>query len=160
MEQATLNQKIKNFKFISTDSTLTSFESLLNKITILFFYPKDNTPGCTQENLDFKKFYNELNPYEINLIGISRDSLLSHQRFSEKHQLPFPLIADENEELCRYFNVIKTKKLYGRERLSIERSTFVINESGILVKEWRKIKVPLHAEFVMSYIKSNYEQLG
>lgn len=126
-----------------------------SKIVVLFFYPRDNTPGCTIENQDFARLYEEFKALNIEVIGISRDSIKSHCKFSEKFQLPFKLLSDENEEVCNMFNVMKDKKMYGKDVRGIERSTFIIDQNKEIIKQWRNVKVENHAAEVLDYIKQN-----
>lgn len=125
-----------------------------NKPVVLFFYPKDNTSGCTIENQDFAKLYPEFKKLGYLLLGISRDSIKSHCNFADKYSLPFPLLSDVNEEVCKLFDVIKNKKMYGKDVRGIERSTFVFDKNGNIIKEWRKVKVDNHAREVLDFIKS------
>lgn len=117
---------------------------------ILYFYPRDNTPGCTTESNDFTARYDEFAAADTVIFGISRDSMKSHENFKSKFSFPFELISDTDEVICKLFDVIKLKKMYGKEHLGIERSTFLINKAGVLVKEWRKVKVPEHVDEVLA----------
>ncbi|WKU20662.1 peroxiredoxin [Advenella alkanexedens] len=128
-------------------------DTLKGKNVVLYFYPKDNTPGCTVEAQDFRDRYEQFQALNTEIIGVSRDSLKTHTNFSNKHELPFPLIADPEEQLCNQFGVMKLKNMYGKQVRGIERSTFLINSQGILVKEWRGLKVPGHADKVLEAIK-------
>ncbi|NLY33126.1 MAG: peroxiredoxin [Alcaligenaceae bacterium] len=128
-------------------------DTLKGKNVVLYFYPKDNTPGCTVEAQDFRDRYEQFKTLNTEIIGVSRDSLKTHTNFSNKHGLPFPLIADPEEQLCNQFGVMKLKNMYGKQVRGIERSTFLINSQGILVNEWRGLKVPGHADKVLEAIK-------
>ena len=119
---------------------------------VLYFYPKDNTTGCTREAGDFRDIYTKFKRRGATIVGVSRDSARSHHGFKEKLGLPFPLVADTDETWCKAFDVIKQKKLYGREYLGIERSTFLIDPAGKLAREWRGVKVPGHAQAVLDAI--------
>ena len=121
---------------------------------VLFFYPKDMTPGCTTEGRDFTKLKREFSRNNTVVLGISRDSVASHEKFKTKESYTIDLISDPDERLCRAFGVMKEKNMYGRKVFGIERSTFVIDESGVLVKEWRGVSVPEHAAEVLEYIKN------
>jgi len=121
---------------------------------VLYFYPKDMTSGCTRESQDFRDLNAAFRKAGVSVVGVSRDSLKSHQKFREKEKLPFDLLADEEEKACKLFDVIKEKSLYGRKYLGVERSTFLIDGSGVLRHEWRKVKVPCHAEEVLEAAKS------
>jgi thioredoxin-dependent peroxiredoxin len=121
---------------------------------VLYFYPKDMTTGCTRESQDFRDLNAAFRKAGVRVVGVSRDSLKSHEKFREKARLPFELLSDEEEQACKLFDVIKEKSLYGRKYLGIERSTFLIDGSGVLRHEWRKVKVPGHAEEVLEAAKS------
>lgn len=122
------------------------------KSTVLFFYPKDNTPGCTTENMAFRDLHERFVAAGAEIYGISRDSLRSHESFKEKLGLPFELISDPDEAVCQAFGVMKMKKMYGKDVRGIERSTFVIDAKGRLVKEWRGVKVPGHVDEVLEFV--------
>ena len=124
------------------------------KPIVLFFYPRDNTPGCTIENQDFAKLYPKFTKLGYDVIGISRDTIKSHCNFANKFALPFPLLADPEEAVCKLFNVMKDKKMYGKDVRGIERSTFIIDTNKKIIKEWRKVKVDDHAQEVLDYIQS------
>ncbi len=121
---------------------------------VLYFYPKDNTPGCSVQAADFRDQYSAFLKLNTTVIGVSRDSLKSHQNFKAKFELPFDLISDPDEILCELFGVMKMKNMYGKAVRGIERSTFVVDTGGKLVKEWRGVKVPGHVAEVLAYIKS------
>lgn len=120
--------------------------------TVLYFYPKDNTPGCTREGEDFTRLYKKFQKLGVSIYGISRDSLASHEKFKAKMAFPFELVSDKEEELCKEFDVIKMKNMYGKKVRGIERSTFVLNEKGKVEKEWRGVKVDGHAQEVLDYL--------
>ena len=124
------------------------------KYTVLFFYPKDNTPGCTTENMAFRDLHEQFLAAGAEVYGISRDSLKSHENFKAKLGLPFELISDPDEAVCQAFGVMKMKQMYGKTVRGVERSTFVIDGSGRLVKEWRGVKVPGHVDEVLEFVKS------
>jgi len=121
---------------------------------VLYFYPKDMTTGCTRESQDFRDLHAAFRRAGVRVLGISRDSLKSHDRFREKERLPFQLLSDEDEKVCRLFDVIREKTLYGRKYLGVDRSTFLIDARGVLRREWRGVKVPGHAEEVLEAAKS------
>jgi len=129
-----------------------SFNDVLGKNLVLYFYPKDNTAGCTKQAQDFAQMYSQFLVANTEVIGVSRDSLKSHHNFKTKLNLPFELISDGDETLCQLFNVIKLKKMYGREYLGIERSTFVFDVNGNLVKEWRIVAIKNHVAEVLSLV--------
>ena len=124
------------------------------KILVLYFYPKASTPGCTQEGLDFKAAINKFRRQSAVILGASRDSLKAQENFKAKQEFPFDLVADPEEKLCTAFDVIKLKKMYGREVRGIERSTFIIDAEGVLRFEWRKVKVKDHVDQVLAAVKS------
>ncbi len=120
---------------------------------VIYFYPKDNTPGCTQEGQDFRDNYAKFKRAKTAVLGVSRDSVRVHTNFKAKHKLPFDLLSDPEETLCKLFDVIKLKKHYGREYLGIERSTFLIDSKGVLREQWRGIRVKGHVDAVLSAAK-------
>ncbi|MAJ82135.1 MAG: peroxiredoxin [Legionellales bacterium] len=148
-----LGTKIPDFKTVST-SKIAQCSELFEKPFVIFFYPKDNTKGCTVENNDFKDRYNDFLELGIEVIGVSKDSLKSHHNFINKYDLPFPLISDEDTEICQLFDVYKEKSMYGRKYMGIERSTFLVKKGGVLDKEWRNVKIPGHVDEVFNYAKS------
>lgn len=121
---------------------------------VLYFYPKDNTPGCTTEGMQFRDLHGEFQRHNTDIFGISRDSLKSHENFKGKLEMPFELISDPDETLCTMFDVMKMKNMYGKQVRGVERSTFVIDGSGKVVKEWRGVKVPAHVDEVLAFIKT------
>jgi peroxiredoxin Q/BCP len=124
------------------------------KPLVIYFYPKDNTPGCTNESIAFRDLYPAFGEHGVEIVGISRDSLKSHENFKAKFSLPFELLSDSEETVCRIFEVIKTKNMYGKQVQGIERSTFVIGANGEIAHEWRGVKVAGHAEEVLAFIQS------
>lgn len=126
---------------------------LKGKWVILYFYPKDSTPGCTTESCEFRDAMPDFSNANAEIIGVSRDSIKSHQRFTEKQSLNFPLISDPEELLCKAFDVIQIKKLYGKESLGVERSTFIINPEGTITHAWRKVRVKEHVATVLAALK-------
>ena len=147
-----LNTRAKNFKLKSTSKKNFELYKIKSGI-VLYFYPKDNTPGCTQEGEDFRDLYKEFKKLKTEIYGVSRDSLKSHEGFKEKYKYPFELISDTEEKLCNLFDVIKEKNMYGKKYMGIERSTFLINKEGKLSAEWRKVKVKGHAAEVLEEVK-------
>ena len=121
---------------------------------VLYFYPKDDTPGCTQEGADFRDLYPDFGRAKVDVFGVSRDSVKSHERFKAKMGFPFELLSDAEEKACSIFGVVKMKNMYGRQVRGIERSTFVIDRDGRIAKEWRGVKVPGHAEEVLAFVRS------
>lgn len=123
------------------------------KPVVVYFYPRDNTPGCTKQGEGFRDHYPEFQAAGCEIIGISRDSAASHDKFAAKYDFPFPLLADTDESLCRAFDVIKEKNMYGKKVMGIERSTFLFDAKGKLVREWRKVRVPGHVEEVLAAVR-------
>ncbi len=121
---------------------------------VLYFYPKDNTPGCTDEGAQFRDLYPEFRKAKVDVFGISRDSLKSHDGFKQKMGFPFELLSDPDEKVCTIFDVMKMKSLYGRKYRGVERSTFVIDREGRIAREWRGVRVPGHAQEVLDYVRS------
>ena len=145
--------KVKNFEAASTDGTFKLSDHSGHPV-VLYFYPKDNTPGCTTEGMQFRDLYPKFAKLGAVVAGVSRDSLKSHENFKSKMGFPFPLLSDADEALCNQFGVIKMKNMYGKKVRGIERSTFVIDGAGKLAKEWRGVKVPGHAEQVLEFVKT------
>lgn len=139
---------------IDKDGNITEFneKDLIGKRSVLYFYPKDNTSGCTKEACDFRDNMSRLLAY-VNVIGVSPDSITSHQKFQQKQNLNFMLVADVNHELAEKYGVWKEKSMYGRKYMGIERSTFIINQQGKIEKEWRKVKVAGHADEVLTELQ-------
>ena len=131
-----------------------AFETLKGSKVVLYFYPKDNTPGCTTEGVDFARLNPEFEALGAVVLGVSRDSVKSHEGFKTKHCFSFELISDAEEVLCEAFGVIKMKNMYGKQVRGIERSTFVFDEKGKLLREWRGVKVDGHAQAVLDYVRS------
>ena len=148
-----INTKVKKFKVSATNELEIDSSDLSGKSYVIYFYPKDNTPGCTQEGEDFRDLYKEFKKLNTEIYGVSRDSLKSHEGFKEKYKYPFELISDTEEKLCNLFDVIKEKNMYGKKYMGIERSTFLINKEGKLSAEWRKVKVNGHAAEVLEEVK-------
>ena len=145
---------VPDFSVPSTGGGTFKLSSARGKTVVLYFYPKDNTPGCTAEGADFRDHYPAFKRAGCEVYGISRDSLASHERFKEKMRFPFELLSDADEALCRQFAVIKMKNMYGKKVRGIERSTFVIGRDGVLAREWRGVKVPGHVQEVLNFAKA------
>ena len=145
---------VPDFSLPSTGGSTFRLSSARGKTVVLYFYPKDNTPGCTAEGADFRDSYPAFKRAGSEVLGISRDSLASHERFKEKMKFPFELLADPEEAVCRQFGVIKMKSMYGKKVRGIERSTFVIGSDGVLAREWRGVKVPGHVQEVLNFVKA------
>lgn len=155
-----INSKMPTDSFIIGESKSAQFQDYLGKNIVLYFYPKDNTPGCTQESEDFRDNFLCFKKHNTIILGVSRDSIKSHKKFKDKYELPFDLIADTNGDLCSMFGVIKNKSMFGKTYLGIERSTFLIDDSGHLRQEWRKVKVSGHVQEVLKTISDLYATLG
>ncbi|HFE37414.1 MAG TPA: peroxiredoxin [Gammaproteobacteria bacterium] len=154
MSQVQLDKKVPAFSSPATGEKEISLNDLKGEKIVLYFYPKDNTPGCTTEGQNFRDNFNKFKRAGAVILGVSRDSVKTHENFKAKHEFPFDLLSDREETLCHLFDVIKEKKLYGKTHLGIERSTFLIDDKGILKREWRKVKVPGHVEDVLQAVKS------
>ena len=146
-------KKVKDFKLPATGGKTVSLSDLKGSNVVLYFYPKDSTPGCTLEGQDFRDNIRKFKARNTVVLGVSRDSVRSHENFKAKQKFPFDLLADENEKLCRQFDVIKEKNMYGKKVVGVERSTFLIDDKGILRREWRKVKVDGHVEEVLEAVK-------
>lgn len=145
----TLGHPVPDFTARATSDTTVSLSALSGKKFVLYFYPKDNTPGCISEGEAFRDLYPEFQAADTLIFGVSRESMTSHDNFRAKYEFPFELISDPNEELCKLFDVIKLKKMYGKEFMGIERSSFLIDSSGTLQHEWRKVRIKGHVEDVL-----------
>lgn len=145
--------KVKDFKAASTSGQF-SLADARGKAVVLFFYPKDMTAGCSNEARDFRDLHDKFRRAGALVLGVSRDSLASHEKFRSKEALPFDLLSDPDEVLCKQFDVIREKTLYGRKYLGIERSTFLIDSQGVLRHEWRKVKVAGHAQEVLDQLRA------
>ncbi|MCH9693888.1 MAG: peroxiredoxin [Gammaproteobacteria bacterium] len=153
MSAPRMNRVVANFKADTTREQHIELRSLRGKNVVIYFYPKDSTPGCTTEGQDFRDLHAKFKRQNTLIFGVSRDSLASHEKFRDKQSFPFDLISDPDEALCKQFDVIKEKMLYGRKFMGIERSTFLIDAAGKLRAEWRKVKVKGHAETVLNAVK-------
>jgi peroxiredoxin Q/BCP len=145
-----IDSPVADFQAQATSGQQVQLSALRGRQVVLYFYPKDSTPGCTTEGQNFRDRYAEFAAADTLIFGVSRDSLKSHENFKCKQEFPFELISDADEQLCQLFEVIKPKKLYGKEYLGIERSTFLIDRDGVLRQEWRGVKVPGHVDAVLA----------
>jgi thioredoxin-dependent peroxiredoxin len=145
--------RVDDFEVPSTDGTFRLSDHAGHPV-VLYFYPKDNTPGCTTEGMQFRDLYPQFAKIGAVVAGVSRDSLTSHASFRSKMDFPFPLLSDADEALCTQFGVIKLKNMYGKKVRGIERSTFVVDKSGNLAREWRGVKVPGHAAEVLEFVRT------
>lgn len=153
MPIAALGKAVPAFSVEATGDRKVTHQDLKNHKTVLYFYPKDNTPGCTQEGQDFRDNYQKFARLGVQIFGVSRDTLKSHENFKAKYEFPFELLSDPDETLCKIFDVIKMKNMYGKQVRGIERSTFLIDEKGVLRREWRKVKVADHVDDVLKAVK-------
>jgi len=153
MSKVTTGKKVPDFTLPATGEKTLTLSEFKGSRVVLYFYPKDSTPGCTTESQGFRDDYLKFRRRNTVILGVSRDSLRSHENFRAKHGFQFDLISDSEEQLCKLFDVIKEKNMYGRKVLGIERSSFLIDEEGILVREWRKVKVKGHVEEVLEAVK-------
>lgn len=149
-----VGKRVENFTLPATGDQNLSLSDFKGRHLVIYFYPKDNTSGCTREGEDFRDLYAQFTKAGADILGVSRDSVKSHENFRKKHGFPFHLLSDKDELLCKQFDVIKEKKLYGRTYMGIERSTFLIDAKGVLKVEWRKVRVPGHAEAVLEALRT------
>ena len=154
MSKVSIGKKVPAFMSPATGDQIIKLSDLKGKNIVLYFYPKDSTPGCTLEGQDFRDNIRKFRSRNTVILGVSRDKLSSHEKFKEKQKFPFDLLSDEDETLCNLFDVIKEKNMYGKKVMGIERSTFLIDEKSVLRKEWRKVKVKGHVEEVLDAVKS------
>ena len=149
-----IDQPVDDFQIPATSEKTVSLSQLKGKQVVIYFYPKDSTPGCTTEGQGFRDHYAEFQAANTEVFGVSRDSLKSHENFKAKQGFPFELLSDKDEALCQLFDVIKLKKLYGKEYMGVDRSTFLIDKDGVLRHEWRGVKVPGHVEAVLEQARA------
>ena len=154
MTSVTLGQPIPDFKLPATGDKTLALSDFSGKKLLLYFYPKDNTPGCTQEGQAFRDQIDRFEQLNTAILGVSRDSVKVHEGFKCKQNFPFDLLSDQDEQLCQLFDVIKMKNMYGKQVRGIERSTFLIDERGVLMKERRKVQVKTHVDEVLKYLQS------
>lgn len=150
-----VGEKVPDFELPINGGKTLSLEDLKGKKAVIYFYPKDNTSGCTREAEDFRHLYEAFKRKNTEIVGVSRDSVRSHDNFVKKYDLPFPLISDGDETLCNHFGVIQEKSMYGRTYMGIVRSTFLIDEEGKLLEEWRSVRVKGHAEAVLDAVSKH-----
>jgi peroxiredoxin Q/BCP len=154
METLMLNQAVPDFQLAATSGKTFQLTDYLGKNIILYFYPKDSTPGCTTQGIQFRDVYSDFQNHNTEIFGVSRDSIKSHENFKAKFTFPFELLADTEEQACLLFGVMKMKNMYGKQVRGVERSTFIIDKNGMLIKEWRGVKVEGHATEVLNFIKT------
>jgi len=149
-----LDTQLPDFSLPATGGQTFSLAAQAGKVVVIYFYPKDSTPGCTTEGQQFRDLHGEFTGANAVILGVSRDSLKSHENFKAKQSFTFELGADTDEAVCNLFGVIKQKMMYGKQCRGIERSTFVIDRQGVLRREWRGVKVPGHAQEVLDFVKT------
>ena len=149
-----LGKPVSDFTLASTGSSTFTLSSARGSKVVLYFYPRDNTPGCTQQGSDFRDAYKQFQRAGCEVKGISRDSIRSHESFKAKMKFPFELLSDPDEKVCEQFGVVKLKNMYGKKVRGIERSTFVVDAKGVLAREWRGVKVPGHIQEVLNFAKA------
>lgn len=149
-----LNQAIPDFELPSTGGKTFKLSDYLGKTLVIYFYPKDSTPGCTTQGQQFRDAYADFKALNAEIVGISRDSLKSHENFKAKFSFPFELLSDSDERACSRFDVIRMKNMYGNQVRGIQRSTFVLDKNGMLVREWRGVKVDGHVQEVLDFVKT------
>ena len=149
-----LDQPAPHLELASTGAKTFRLADAIGRTVVLYFYPKDNTPGCTTEGQQFRDLYPEFQKLNCDVYGISRDSMKSHESFRTKMGFPFELLSDADETACKLFDVIKMKNMYGKKVRGIERSTFVIDDRGVVRQAWRGVKVPGHVEEVLEFVKT------
>ena len=153
MAAVKVGNEIPAFRGEGTGGSTIASKDLAGSRFVLYFYPRDDTPGCTTESKDFRDLHAKFKRKGVSIIGVSRDTLKSHERFKEKLGFPFELIADPDQTICNLFGVMKDKNMYGKKVRGIERSTFLVDEKGVLLREWRKVKVDGHAQEVLDSLK-------
>ncbi len=152
MSTVKIGKKVPDFKLPATGEQDIALSDFKGSRVVVYFYPKDSTPGCTTEGQDFRDRISTFRRRKTVVLGISRDSVKSHENFKTKQQFPFELLSDADEQACRLFDVIREKNMYGKKVMGVERSTFLIDEKGVLRREWRKVKVPGHVDEVLEAI--------
>lgn len=153
MTGTSVDKPVPEFTAEATGGRTINSSELRGHNVVLYFYPRDNTPGCTTEGEDFRDRLEDFRALDTEILGVSRDSLASHEKFREKYGFGFDLIADTDESLCQLFDVIREKNMYGRKVMGVERSTFLIDAEGVLRREWRKVKVPGHVDDVLAAVR-------
>ncbi len=153
MDKQLEGKKCPDFSGDCTSNKTLSFDDFKGKNLVIYFYPKDSTPGCTTEGQDFRDNYKEFQKYNTEILGVSRDSVKSHENFKQKQSFPFELLSDPDEKMCKSFDVMKLKSMYGKEYVGVDRSTFLISSDGKVAREWRSVKVKGHVAEVLEAVK-------
>ena len=153
MDKQLEGKKCPDFSGDCTSNKTLSFDDFKGKNLVIYFYPKDSTPGCTTEGQDFRDNYKEFQKYNTEILGVSRDSVKSHENFKQKQSFPFELLSDPDEKMCKSFDVMKLKSMYGKEYVGVDRSTFLIASDGKVAKEWRSVKVKGHVAEVLEAVR-------
>ena len=153
MSKSLIGKNCPKFKAECTSNKILSNDDFVGKNLVIYFYPKDSTPGCTTEGQEFRDQYKIFKKFNTDIIGVSRDTIKSHENFKLKQSLPFELLSDPDEKVCKAFGVMKLKSMYGREYIGVDRSTFIINDKGKVVREWRSVKVKGHVDEVLEAVK-------
>ncbi len=153
MEKKLVGKKCPKFSGDCTSDIKLSNTDFIGKNLVVYFYPKDSTPGCTLEGQDFRDNFKKFKKLNTAILGVSRDSVKSHNNFKEKQSFPFELLSDPDEKMCKAFDVMKMKSMYGKQYIGVDRSTFLINDKGMVVKEWRSVKVKGHVDEVLSAVE-------
>ena len=157
MSLINIGDAVTDFVALSTGAKEFKLSDFRGQFLVIYFYPKDNTPGCTQEGLAFRDAYEKFTALNAVILGVSRDNIKMHEGFKAKQAFPFDLLSDSDEALCTLFDVIKMKAMYGKQVRGIERSTFLIDSNGVLIHEWRKVKVKNHCEDVLTVLHEGYQ---
>ena len=154
MQKKLEGKKCPNFNGQCTSGLVLSNKDFIGKNLVVYFYPKDSTPGCTTEGQDFRDNYKKFKDFNTEIIGVSRDSIKSHENFKLKQSFPFELLSDHDEKMCKTFDVMKMKSMYGREYIGVDRSTFLISSESKIIREWRSVKVKGHVDEVLEEVKN------
>ena len=150
-------KKCPKFSAEATSEQVISNQTYKDKNVVIYFYPKDSTPGCTTEGQEFRDNYKKFKKYNTEILGVSRESIKSHENFKSKQNFPFELLSDSDEKVCKAFDVMKMKSMYGRQYMGVDRSTFIVNDQGKIIKEWRSVKVKGHVQEVLETVEKLFK---
>ena len=150
-------KKCPKFSAQATSEQVISNQTYKDKNVVIYFYPKDSTPGCTSEGQEFRDNYKKFKKYNTEILGVSRESIKSHENFKSKQNFPFELLSDPDEKVCKAFDVMKMKSMYGRQYMGVDRSTFIVNDQGKIIKEWRSVKVKGHVQEVLETVEKLFK---